>query len=740
MPRPRIRSCRGSAGVAEHRVAKHRIVISAVANDQPLPASIAVACVVALALAGVPDVPPPRRRRPTSLAATRAAIDATAEPVVRGAARGSTTSTARSRRSIEDAAPTRSNASTGSARSPTRARSSSTRSSTAGSRTSRCVGDDPLEVGRAGRADRPGERRRARTSIDELERRRSRDLDRPARRSSKRARDDAGRRRSTTSIARRQALDAQLDVAAAARSATPGRAHRARAAESGRVRAADHRRPTRRAGRDVAHRRARAGRDRVRPLAAPSTRGAVSPHHNDPFLVCTRARESGGDYGVVSSSGYYGAYQFLPTTWDVDRASRGPARPRRRAAVARVAVRPGRDGVGALPVAGQRALGRSLLDSASRSARSRRRASTSASEPRRRSAAERSSVSVSACGTATQRRPAAFAAVTPCGESSTASACAGLDAERRARRDDRCRARAWPAGRRPRTRTCAKRRAQPEPLEVRQHPVASASSTRSRGRARRRRLRRASPRRPGRTPPARRAARRGAHGARRRASRRGRPAGSRARASSPSRSSPSIGADLGRPLLDRRRRARRAPRTRRTTPRRPGASVSRIRPSKSKTTASNVELTALTTASPCGSIGLASETPPSAATIWPVTQSSVHSATTACATSRAVPTRPSADALGDPLAVARHRVGRREHRRVGRARRDAVDADAVRPELARGDAHERREPGLRHRVVRHRPVGEEPRHARDRDDRARPLVRRPSPARTRAASRTRPAG
>jgi hypothetical protein len=44
---------------------------------------------------------------------------------------------------------------------------------------------------------------------------------------------------------------------------------------------------------------------------------SISPHHNDPFLVCTRARESAGDYAVVSSAGYYGAYQFAPTTWNV---------------------------------------------------------------------------------------------------------------------------------------------------------------------------------------------------------------------------------------------------------------------------------------------------------------------------------------------------------------------------------------------------------------------------------------
>jgi hypothetical protein len=50
---------------------------------------------------------------------------------------------------------------------------------------------------------------------------------------------------------------------------------------------------------------------------APSTTSAaVSSHHNDPFLVCTRARESNGNYGAVSPAGYYGAYQFAPTTWN----------------------------------------------------------------------------------------------------------------------------------------------------------------------------------------------------------------------------------------------------------------------------------------------------------------------------------------------------------------------------------------------------------------------------------------
>jgi hypothetical protein len=57
--------------------------------------------------------------------------------------------------------------------------------------------------------------------------------------------------------------------------------------------------------------------------AAPPDTGRVNPHHDDPFLVCTRARESNGDYNVVSSSGYYGAYQFAPTTWNVTASHAG---------------------------------------------------------------------------------------------------------------------------------------------------------------------------------------------------------------------------------------------------------------------------------------------------------------------------------------------------------------------------------------------------------------------------------
>ena len=44
----------------------------------------------------------------------------------------------------------------------------------------------------------------------------------------------------------------------------------------------------------------------------------MSPHHNDPFLVCIRHRESRGNYSVINPSGpWYGAYQFLSSTWNV---------------------------------------------------------------------------------------------------------------------------------------------------------------------------------------------------------------------------------------------------------------------------------------------------------------------------------------------------------------------------------------------------------------------------------------
>jgi peptidoglycan hydrolase CwlO-like protein len=59
-------------------------------------------------------------------------------------------------------------------------------------------------------------------------------------------------------------------------------------------------------------------------VPAPPPSGGGGSHHDDPFLVCTRARESHGNYGVVSASGkYYGAYQFALTTWDITASHAG---------------------------------------------------------------------------------------------------------------------------------------------------------------------------------------------------------------------------------------------------------------------------------------------------------------------------------------------------------------------------------------------------------------------------------
>jgi hypothetical protein len=43
----------------------------------------------------------------------------------------------------------------------------------------------------------------------------------------------------------------------------------------------------------------------------------VHPYHDDPWMVCTRGHESGGNYGAVNPAGpYLGAYQFLQSTWN----------------------------------------------------------------------------------------------------------------------------------------------------------------------------------------------------------------------------------------------------------------------------------------------------------------------------------------------------------------------------------------------------------------------------------------
>ncbi len=48
------------------------------------------------------------------------------------------------------------------------------------------------------------------------------------------------------------------------------------------------------------------------------------PAHGEAFLVCTRRRESSGNYGAINPAGpYLGAYQFLQSTWNITAAHAG---------------------------------------------------------------------------------------------------------------------------------------------------------------------------------------------------------------------------------------------------------------------------------------------------------------------------------------------------------------------------------------------------------------------------------
>ncbi len=97
----------------------------------------------------------------------------------------------------------------------------------------------------------------------------------------------------------------------------------ARAVEANRQAARS--RPTRAAPPAAAAPAATAAPTTVPPAVTPAVsepRG-THPRHDEPFLVCTRDRESGGNYAAVNPSGYYGAYQFAPTTWNVTASRAG---------------------------------------------------------------------------------------------------------------------------------------------------------------------------------------------------------------------------------------------------------------------------------------------------------------------------------------------------------------------------------------------------------------------------------
>jgi peptidoglycan hydrolase CwlO-like protein len=64
----------------------------------------------------------------------------------------------------------------------------------------------------------------------------------------------------------------------------------------------------------------------VTPVVGSTPTSGSHPHHDDPFLTCTRERESHGQYSAVNPSGpYLGAYQFLQSTWNITAEHAGRA-------------------------------------------------------------------------------------------------------------------------------------------------------------------------------------------------------------------------------------------------------------------------------------------------------------------------------------------------------------------------------------------------------------------------------
>jgi len=50
--------------------------------------------------------------------------------------------------------------------------------------------------------------------------------------------------------------------------------------------------------------------------AATAHAASTGASSGDPFLACTRAHESSGNYSINTGNGYFGAYQFLQSTWN----------------------------------------------------------------------------------------------------------------------------------------------------------------------------------------------------------------------------------------------------------------------------------------------------------------------------------------------------------------------------------------------------------------------------------------
>jgi septal ring factor EnvC (AmiA/AmiB activator) len=311
MPRPLHGRVGRSAGAAEHRVLKHRIAI-ALSRTTSLTRATALACVLALALAVVPSAAG-AQDAPSSMSSLRAAIDETADAWFAAETRAATLD-----RQIQLLTKTLADEE----QRVDEIRAIADRravqiyeDSTPG--LGSMLGDDPLELGRRaaliGQANSDSQK-----AIDSLT---ASVADLTARREEL---DDARHDLDKTLdelTSRRRTLDAQL-AKLQLQSADPS--DRALlAAEISRTQVARAETATASGPATATPAPEPVSTGPVSPAPPPNTGGA-SPHHNEPFLVCTRARESAGDYRIVSSSGYYyGAYQFAPTTWDVTSSHAG---------------------------------------------------------------------------------------------------------------------------------------------------------------------------------------------------------------------------------------------------------------------------------------------------------------------------------------------------------------------------------------------------------------------------------
>ena len=306
MPRPLPGRVGGSAGAAEHRVAKHRIAI-ALSRTTTLTRATALGCVVALALAGAPSAAAAQTSQ--SLSSLRAAIDSTAGLWFAAQARADALD--RQIHVLDKTLADEEHRVAGIRTIADKRAVQIYEDSTQGLGT--MFGRDPLEVGR--RVELIGQANaESQSAIDALS---ASVADLNARHAQlDRARHDLTKTLSDLD-SRRRTLDAMLATLQLRSTTTAART--LLAAEVGRTRVALTGAATNAAAAPTTPTPAPAPKRAPAPVsvAPPSNAGRISPHHRDPFLVCTRDRESAGDYGVVSSNGYYGAYQFSPTTWDV---------------------------------------------------------------------------------------------------------------------------------------------------------------------------------------------------------------------------------------------------------------------------------------------------------------------------------------------------------------------------------------------------------------------------------------